>query len=201
MALDDPLAKRQANAYAGVFSRSVQALEDDEDAVEERGSMPMPLSCAEKSHALVWSPDRLAPICTTGGSGPRNLRAFDSRFWKSWPICVGSAVTVGSGSWVLAGRTAEHPLGAAVPAPQGAVQVLGEDGVIRGVDDGREMRALPLEARGIEAHEAADLRNGMTPARSGIREHGSGAGSRPAQGSGPVSRARAISPSTGREKR
>src|SRR5712692_2588038 len=45
------------------------------------GSIPMPLSCTEKTHSGPW---RSAPTRISGRPSLQNLRALPIRFWKSW---------------------------------------------------------------------------------------------------------------------
>src|SRR5439155_1019866 len=60
--------------------------------------MPTPLS---RTQTRRKSPSGSLPISSRGGAGPRNLRAFDTRFWKSCLSSAGSAATVGSGPRAL----------------------------------------------------------------------------------------------------
>src|SRR6185437_4724385 len=47
-------------------------------------------------------------ICTCGALAPRNLIAFDDKFWNNWMSCMRSARMPGSGVW--------HSMTASVPS-------------------------------------------------------------------------------------
>jgi len=98
MSFHNLFADGQSDAGAGIFLPAVEPLEDDEDALGVlRGNADAVVPYGENP-PVALSAGR--DVNAGGGSLPRNLIAFPTRFWNNCPNCERSTITVGRGSWV-----------------------------------------------------------------------------------------------------